>query len=287
MAFGYDIEKRVNLSDTADLRATLFHEDGQPWPAVELAAVAFQVQLPDGSMQSVPGLVEDDGTGVAVFNGTGQVGHYAIVASFTTIDGRTKSTRSDIDVIDPFLTEPTFSPTYLLATQVWAKIEDCFDGELEGPYLREATLNTFNREKMEGFIDFALFDLNQLNPPTSLAMTDFIQANASTGAATANTNLPVLTQGVFVQVLRHLMTSYVEQPLPSGAATQVGWQDRRDYLTRWATMYAIEFQQYDRMAKLYKRQFLGLGRTAMLISSKAGRLIPAPMRSWSIGAGYW
>jgi hypothetical protein len=83
------------------------------------------------------------------------------------------------------------------------------------------------------------------------------------------------------------MAAYAEQPLPAGAASQIGWQDRRDYLTRWMQIYTIEFAMYDRMAKLWKRRYLGLGTTKGIISNKAGRMVMAPMRSRFIGRGYW
>ena len=81
------------------------------------------------------------------------------------------------------------------------------------------------------------------------------------------------------------MRSYVEQPLPSGA--QIAWQDRRDYLERWRSMYDLEMIQYERWLALWKRGFLQLGHSRLLVAAKAGRLIPAPMRARSVGRGYW
>lgn len=286
MPLGFDLEQRVvNLNDTADLTATLYDSTDKPRLADDLVAVTFAVQKPDQSQASVSGFIADDGTGVGVFNGTDQVGHYVVVASFTDTDSKTKSVRADIDVIDPFLVSPNLSASYLVAAQIWNKIEDCFDADEEGPWLRDMTLNTFNREKMESFIDMALFDINSLNPPTTLGLGDFVHTDGTTMVVSSTPDLPLIVQGGFIVCLRHLMTSYVEQPQPTGA--QIAWQDRRDYLTRWQAVYTIEFSVYDRMAKLYKRRFLGLGTTKGLVSSKAGRLLPAPMRSWGIGRGYW
>lgn len=286
MPLGYDIQQRIiSLNDTAELVAVLYDLDDKPRSPDDLVSVSYTVQAPDGTQTTASGSVQDDGSGYLAYNGTSKVGHYVVVASFTDVDGLVKSVRSDIDVIDPFLADPTMSASYLVASQIWSRIEDCFDGEEEGPWLREMTLNTFNREKMESFIDLALFDLNYLNPPTSLGLVDFVHTDPITHDVSATTDLPLLTQGGFVVCLRHLITSYVEQPQPSGA--QIAWQDRRDYLTRWTAVYTLEFAAYDRMAKLYKRKFLGLGTTKGLVSSKAGRLIPAPMRTWSIGRGFW
>lgn len=286
MPLGYDQEIRVvNLNDTADLRAVLYDDDdSKPRNPDDLVSVEFVVQLPDETQTSITGTLADDGTGCASFNGTTAVGHYVAVATFTDVDDRRKSVRTDFDVIDPFITTPP-SASYLVATQIWSKIEDCFDADEEGPWLRDVTLNTFNREKMESFLDLALFDINQLNPPTTLALNSFTVTDSNTGLVSSTSDTPLLVQGGFIVCLRHLMTSYVEQPAPTGA--QIAWQDRRDYLTRWGAVYAIEFPVYDRMAKLYKRRYLGLGTTKGLISSKAGRMIAAPMRSQFIGRGFW
>lgn len=286
MPQGYDLETRVvNLDDTADLRAVLFDHTEKPITADRLVGVSFVVQKPDRTKTVVLGTIAEDGAGVAAYNGTEQIGHYVIVATFTALDGNIKSVRADIDVADPFAELPSPSDSYLVATQVWAKIEDCFDADEEGPYLRDMTLNTFNKEKMESFLDLALFDINNLNPPTTLTLGNFVTVDSNTGEVIANSDLPLIVQGGFIVCLRHLMTSYVEQPNPTGA--QIAWQDRRDYLQRWQQIYTIEFAVYDRMAKLYKRRFLGLGITKGLISTKAGRLMPSALRSQSVGRGYW
>jgi len=81
------------------------------------------------------------------------------------------------------------------------------------------------------------------------------------------------------------MRSYVEQPMPTGV--QVAWQDRRDYLQRWREVFDLEKEQYDRWVALYKRGYLQLGHSKLLVAAKAGRLIPAPMRARSVGRGYW
>lgn len=287
MTLGFNAEPVVvNLNDTADLNATLYDAMGKPRDPDDLVAARFTVQAPDQTRTTVDATLQDDGTAQALYTTTTEVGHYTVVATFTDLEGRVKSVRADFEVADPFLTSPNFSASYLVATQVWSKVEDCFDAEdAGGPWLTEMTLNTFNREKMESFLDMALFDINNLNPPTTLALNNFTLLDPTTGEVSATADLPLLVQGSYIVCLRHLMASYVEQPAPSGA--QIAWQDRRDYVSRWTQVYTIEFAIYDRMAKLYKRRYLGLGKTAGLVSSKAGRLIPAPMRTQNIGRGYW
>lgn len=281
MSLGYDREfKVVNLGDTAELTATIYDSEDNPYSADDLISVTFVIQAPDGTKTEHQGSVEENGTGTFNFNATTQVGHYTGMATFRTENGK-KSANVDFETIDPFMeTEPSIS--WVVANDAWEKFEDLFDSEEGGPWLKDMTLSVFNKTKMENFIDDALIVINFQNPETSFTITEFV----SEGPPIARTSsLPILTQALVLQIIRHLMRSYVEQPNPVGA--QISWHDRRDYLQRWREVYAIEQEAYKQMLALWKRQFLGLGQTRTLVSSKAGRLLPAPMRTRNIGRGYW
>lgn len=304
MSLGFDRQiKIVSLGDTARLSARLYDDRDQLYSYEDLAAVTFTIQKPaaigdgttvkgDGNSYDSPivkdivdGEVLEDGTGYLNYDNANVIGHYVVVATFELVDGTVKSTRSDFEVFDPF--QVVDGPIRIVADGVWTKLEDCFDAEDEGPWLQDMTLNYFREEKMEKFINDALFDINYQNPPTGLKVDSFVTSVASSNpsAYTVTDNYPLLVQGVFIQVLRHLMRSYVEQPAPTGA--QIAWQDRRDYLQRWREVYDLEKELYDRWVTLYKRGFLQLGHSKLLVSAKAGRLIPAPMRARSVGRGYW
>lgn len=298
MSLGFDRQlKLVALGDSARLVTRLYDEDDQPYSNKDLASVTFTIQRPadrddddkllvqknptyDPAKITQEGEIAEDGSGIVVIDPeyTGRLGHYIAVAKFTLDDGIIKSTRSDFEVFDPF--EIVDSPIRVVADGVWTKLEDCFDAENEGPWVQDMTLNYFREEKIEKFINDALFDINYQNPPTSLGVGNFVNSDN-----TPTENYPLLVQGVFIQVLRHLMRSYVEQPMPTGA--QIAWQDRRDYLQRWQSVYELELITYERWVALYKRGFLQLGHSRLLVAAKAGRLIPAPMRARSVGRGYW
>jgi hypothetical protein len=293
MSLGFDSQlKIVALGDSVRLVARLYDDKDQLYSYEDLGSVSFVIQYPNKTRSnngnSIDGEVLEDGTGVLIFEPSdyktnnvtesSQLGHHIGVATFELIDGTTKSTRVDFEVFDPF--EVVDTPTRVVADGVWTKLEDCFDAENEGPWVQDVTMNFFREEKMEKFIADALFDINYQNPPTGLTIDSFVNADN-----TVTTNYPLLVQGVFIQALRHIMRSYVEQPMPTGA--QVAYQDRRDYLQRWETMHTLEKAQYDRWVALYKRGFLQLGHSKLLVSAKAGRLIPAPMRARSVGRGYW
>lgn len=292
MSLGYDRQlKIVAKDDSARLVARLYDDEDQLYSYEDLGSVTFTIQRPaenwdsaTGGAQYDPtkviadGEVLEDGTGSLVFEQTDRLGHYIAVASFELVDGTTKSTRVDFEVFDPF--EVIDTPVRIIADGVWTRLEDCFDAENEGPWVQDMTMNYFREEKMEKFILDALFDINYQNPPTDLGISSFVNNDNS-----VTNDYPLLVQGVLIQIIRHLMRSYVEQPMPTGV--QVAWQDRRDYLQRWREVYDVEHDQYKRWVALYKRGFLQLGHSKLLVSAKAGRLIPAPMRARSVGRGYW
>lgn len=292
---GFDREKNVvALNDTADLYAYLYDNADAAVDPNELASVHFYIAKPDNTREDFEGLVNDDGSGFLLYEGTEQVGEYTVVATFLFTDGRKQSIKSDFSVADPFEdVEPTDwtiisddarfkAMQSIVSERVWDRLEDLFDSEDGGPWMRDMTLNVFGPEKVRNFIDEALFDINVYNPQTEFGIDKFALPTTDNKP---NANLVLAVQGTLVAVIRHLMRTYTEQPLPTGG--QVTYEDRRDYLQRWGTVYQIEFQHYDHLVKMWKRQFLNLGHSKVLVSNKAGRLLPAPLRSRNIGRGYY
>lgn len=279
MGFGYDNEPRVfNLNDSSLLTAVLYDEEDTPYEYADLVSVNFEVQKPDGTRVTVPGELEQDGEAKVLFEQTDQIGQYVSIATFETLEEGHKSTRVDFQVIDPF-NPPAPSHLEILGEKVWERFEDLFDASDEGPWLRDMTKNTFTKKKMPRFVDEALFKINQQNPPTDLTLDLFYVNDQPTP------DLPLVTEGAYLAVVRHLIRSYVEQPTPTGI--NAGWMDRRDYMTRWMQVYQMEYEMWQGWLALYKRQYLGLGHGKLLISSKSGRLLPGPLRSRNVGRGFY
>lgn len=277
----------VSLNDSAELYAYVF-DNNEPALAEDLLSVDFKVEKPDGSQVTEMGEIQEDGAGYLMFNDTDIIGEYLVVATFTYTTGKRKSERADFEVNDPF-NPPVGTRETVIENLVWDKIEDLFDSKDGGPWLREMTLNVFERSKISDFIDEALLEINVYNPPTHLDEGVFVHEILDDNGVVIETRTTADTQilvlGTYLAVVRHLMRSYVEQPLPSGG--QITYEDRRDYLQRWGTIYQIESTRYDGLLKLWKRTFLDLNKGKVLVSSKAGRLTPAPMRARNIGRGYY
>lgn len=278
MPLGFDRDLDVTYKgDTAEVYAFVYETiSDTPIPESELNTVSFKIVAPDGDSTTKNGEIRGDGTGYTTFTGTDQVGEYKVTATFNFGENIVRSVRSDFEVIDPF-DPPTPTDEQIISRATWLRLEDLFDSEEGGPWLSDVTMAYFKKEKMPEFIDQALFDINQQNPPTDYQVGQFI------ASSTPNADFPLLVQGVMLAVIRHLIRSYVEQPLPTGA--QIAWQDRRDYIERWLRIYELEDATYMRWLVLFKRRELGLGHAKTLVSSKAGRLLSPGWRTRAVGRG--
>lgn len=279
MPLGFDYDSNViNLGDSAEVHAYLNDERDVPVPEDDIDDVLFTIQKPDGSEALEAGDVEGDGHAFCRFLDTDQIGEYKAVATFTLESGAIRSTRCDFETIDPF-DPPDPTSEEIIVTLVWNRLKDLFDSEEGGPWLQDVSKATFKKERMADFIREGLFDINNQTPPTSATLADFV-LNGS-----PDVDSPLLVQGILIAVIRHLIRSYVEQPAVTGA--QIAYEDRRDYLQRWQSLLQMEEQHYLRLLAYWKRSYLGLGSSRTLVDSKAGRLIPAPMRTRNVGRGYW
>src|SRR3954471_16988151 len=136
MSLGFDRELNIiNLGDTATVIATLYDSKDTPLTADQIESVNFTVQTPSLEREDYDGELQDDGTGLLRYEATNEVGQYLVVATFQLLEEK-RSTRYDFEVVDPF-TESDRTPEQVVGDSVWAKLEDCFDAEDEGPWLRD------------------------------------------------------------------------------------------------------------------------------------------------------
>lgn len=275
---------QVNKTDTAEL-ASFLRINGQPITAEQIVAVNFLVQKPDGTVSSVQGTVQPDGSGFYRWTDTTMIGEYLIQSQFTLLSGEVRSVMTNFAVVDPF--NPAIpSGMDLIVEQVQLRLEDTFDSIEGGPWLRDQTLGQFDYTKIADFINEALLDINVEMPPTNFTLDFFTLPTVVAGVSSPNPNMPILIKAVLVLTIRHLMRSYVEQPMPTGG--QVVWEDRTRYTQTWQQVYQVEYQDFIQKLRLWKRTTLGLGHSALLTSSKAGRLFPSgAQRSRGIQRGYY
>lgn len=281
MPLGRDPRTRtIATTDTAEVKVALYKEDHDTaYTEDELLSVQFTIQKPDRTQTTIAGEIDEDGVGILRYTDTTTKGEYLIRAQFTTVDGELKSVRTNFDVEDPF-DERTLAAE-VIGDAVWLKLEDLFDSEEGGPWLRDMSLRYFNKTKISQFVEDSLVEINLAPPDTNVTLDlfTFLGPNGE-----PNPSLPIIVQGTLLSTIRHLMRSYVEQPVPTGAP--VVYEERRDYLDRWQRIYVIELERWVRWVALWKRQFLNYGHGSLLVGSKAGRMIGAPMRTRMAGRGY-
>jgi len=254
------MQERVYTGDTALIEASLFDEDGTT--PLSSTTVEYSIKKPDGTtFQAPPSSMAQTIASIA-YNDTDLVGQYLAKVTFTLNDPSStrRSTPLSFEVVDPL--ESTYdesTPVDHVVNRTWMKLEDLFDSDLGGPWLRDRTLATFNRDKIERLLPDALYNINYYyQPATNYSETDFPY----------ETQLPLLSQALLVESVRHLMRSYVEQPQPMGAGTPT-YFDRRDYLNRWQSILTIEEDRLNMWLDLFKRGLMGFGHTSILVGGYA------------------
>lgn len=268
-------QTEANQGDTVDLRAFLYDSEDQPIDAADLASVQFTISRPNQTQDVIAGTISTDGSGFLRYANTSVLGLYVWVARFTFVNGEIKSRRDEFNVSDPLYVPPTTRKSKI-ADEVWMRIEDCFDSELGGPWLRDMTLAYFDQTKVEKFIAEGLIFINGWPPVTNFDLDTFTtrvpdpDPALPPGTMRDDPDQILIIQATLLAVIRHLMRSYVEQPNPVGA--NIVWQNKRDYLERWGQIYQIEEAYFRQVVALWKRQFFNYGAGALLVHSKAGRL---------------
>ena len=172
---------------------------------------------------------------------------------------------------DDLPTDPLTPDQQTCLDLAWLKIEDGFDSMPGGPYLLDITKQNFSTQKSALLMPFALARINYTIPNPATPVFDlhsFDYAN----------NHVLFAQALTLEIIMHLMRSYVEMPQPEGTGN-ITWLSRMEYKMRWEEMYKLEEEQFINYLRVWKRGQLNLGRTKGVLHFKAGRLMPLPMRS--------
>lgn len=136
---------------------------------------------------------------------------------------------------------------------------DMFDSTDGGPNLQETYQAKFGPERVAQLFKVATTRLNTIGFP----ITNYTVGTSDNQEVHSNLR-GILTIGLYIEVIRHLIRSYVEQP--EFRNQQINYTDRRDYMNRWQSVLADELRDYDKNVRMAKRSLLNLSGGSLLVS---------------------
>jgi hypothetical protein len=192
---------------------------------------------------------------------TAVVGQYSLVWAYSV--GSVPQTYTTYLEIGP--AAPAYdvldSDMQAIVESVFSRFDDAFDSVDGGPNLQTYYQAHWGRGRVARLMGVALSKLNvSAQPSMSFSLTDPGKFPVAAWGG-------VLEQATYIESIRHLIRSYVEQPDPQN--TTVSRLDRRDYMQRWQMVLEMEEQDFIPMRDVFKISFMGLGRPGVLVSGGA------------------
>lgn len=139
---------------------------------------------------------------------------------------------------------------------VWVRFSDLFDSPYGGPHLQVYFQTRFGRGRIAELLQIAVQKLNIISQPHLTYAADDKFPIAQWGG--------LLDQLTYIEALKHLIRSYVEQPAAEGI--QVSRMDRRDYMDRWGRVLEMEQEDAKLAVENFKIAHMGLSKARVLVS---------------------
>lgn len=151
---------------------------------------------------------------------------------------------------------------------VYVRFADLYDSPLGGPHLQAHFQSHFGRGRMAQLLRVAVNRLNAIAQPFMSFSVDgpkLFPVDQWGG---------LLEQALYVETIKHLIRSYVEQPDVILAAG-VSRLDRKDYMARWQSVLDGEVTDLREMQDVFKISFMGLSRPRVLVAGGVfGQMAP-------------
>lgn len=165
-----------------------------------------------------------------------------------------------------------------VVNSVWARFADLYDSPIGGPHLQVyVAQGNFGRGRVAQLMGTAMNRLNTLAQPVTSYSVNTTDGGKEFPLARWGGLLEQLT---YIEVIKHLIRSYVEQPDPRQIT--VAHLDRRDYLQRWQSVLQMELEDSKDMLENFKIEHMGLGNPGIIVSGGAyGRFGPWPSGSYA------
>jgi hypothetical protein len=143
----------------------------------------------------------------------------------------------------------------------WSRFADLFDSPQGGPNLQTYFQTHYTRGRMADLLRIAVGTLNTVAQPFQTYTVDGVGAALFPIARWG----PLLEKSLYIEALKHLIRSYVEQPNFVGSGN-VSRLDRRDYMDRWRSVLDMESATFQSQLEHFKIANMGLGRPAVLVA---------------------
>ena len=175
------------------------------------------------------------------------------------VDGSSFAFTDNIQILDQMPNyERLRDDAKLIVEQSSWFFADLFDSTAGGPWLAENFQTHFDYERISFLVGQAVMRFNV----TGFPVTNY---GVDVGSAAIPANFSALmVWATKLEIIRHLIVSYTEQPVFQNVQTT--FTDRRDYAQRWQAVLAEEKPEFERAVKLSKRSLLKLGRGSLLVS---------------------
>lgn len=192
-------------------------------------------------------------------------GLFYVIFSYA-LSGVAQQYRADIEIPSSSSSKYEALPVAYRAIveSVWDRFEDLIDSPIGGPHLMSYAQSNFGRERVAQMMNIAMGTLNTMAQPHSTYAIDDSFPLDQWG--------PVLEKATVIEVIKHLIRSYVEQPNVSGVSA--ARFDRRDYMQRWNDVLRIEQAEFASQAEVFKMSNMGLGRGRVLVGGGVFPNIP-------------
>ena len=149
-------------------------------------------------------------------------------------------------------------PFKTLIDSCWIRFADTFDSPQGGPHLQTYFQSNFSRGRLAQLLRIAVGHLNTMAQPYT---TFSVEGPPYFPLAQWG---PLLEQRLYIETIKHLIRSYVEQPSPTNI--QISRMDRRDYMDRWQKVLDNEQIELRSQMDIFKISMMGLGRPSVLVS---------------------
>ncbi len=152
------------------------------------------------------------------------------------------------------------NPLKDVVDQVWIRFADCFDSPAGGPHLQTYYQSHWSRGRMAQLMGMGLRRLNVVAQPYASYTLD----GQGGGAFPVTQWGGLLELATYVEALRHLRRSYLEQPTFSGG--NVTRLDRTDYWQRWSTLLQDAEADLKGAQDTWKLSLMFLGTPQVLVA---------------------